>query len=108
MVNIGEDDYGQQYFLEYVNKEGKLVEVGCGAYNTDYHYVIERLFGTHKQCVTFNASLVCENYLAHGYCSNCPHNQLVIARNERLKAQGLIPDGVDLYDDEQGVNSEGN
>ena len=28
MVNIGMDDYGQQYFLEYVDETGQLVEVG--------------------------------------------------------------------------------
>ena len=36
MVNIGLDDCGQQYFIEYVNDDGELVEEGCGAYNTDY------------------------------------------------------------------------
>ena len=36
MVNIGMDDYGQQYFIEYVDNNGDLVEVGCGAYNFDY------------------------------------------------------------------------
>ena len=36
MVNIGMDNYGQQYFIEYVDNNGDLVEVGCGAYNFDY------------------------------------------------------------------------
>lgn len=36
MVNIGMDDYGQQYFLEYLADNGELTEVGCGAYETDY------------------------------------------------------------------------
>lgn len=39
MVNIGMDDYGQQYFIEYVNDRGELVETGCGAYNHDYEDV---------------------------------------------------------------------
>lgn len=34
MVNIGVDDYGQQYFLEYV-EGGHLVQSGCGAYNKE-------------------------------------------------------------------------
>lgn len=39
MVNIGIDDYGQQYILEYVNDEGKIVLVECGAYNINYEDV---------------------------------------------------------------------
>lgn len=35
MVNVGMDDYGQQYFIEYVDENGELTEVGCGAYNFD-------------------------------------------------------------------------
>lgn len=35
LVNIGMDDYGQQFFFEYV-KDGELKSIGCGAYNTDY------------------------------------------------------------------------
>lgn len=36
MVNVGMDDYGQQYFLEFVDNNGDLVEFGCGAYTFDY------------------------------------------------------------------------
>ena len=36
MVNIGMDDYGQQYFIEYVDNNGDLVEIGCGTYVLDY------------------------------------------------------------------------
>ena len=39
MVNVGMDDCGQQYFIEYVNDNGELVEIGCGAYNHDYEDV---------------------------------------------------------------------
>ena len=39
MVNVGMDDCGQQYFIEYVDDNGELVEVGCGAYNHDYEDV---------------------------------------------------------------------
>ena len=45
MVNVGMDDAGQQYFIEYVHANGELVEMGCGAYNFDYEdvakYVID-------------------------------------------------------------------
>lgn len=36
MVNVGVDDPGQQYFIEFVNDKGELEEIGCGAYNFDY------------------------------------------------------------------------
>jgi hypothetical protein len=51
MVNVGMDDYGQQYFIEYVNDNGELVEVGCGAYNTDYEDVAKCLIDRRRQMV---------------------------------------------------------
>ena len=36
MVNVGVDDNGQQYFIEFVNSKGELEEIGCGTYNHDY------------------------------------------------------------------------
>ena len=39
MVNVGMDDAGQQYFIEYVNANGELAEMGCGSYNFDYEDV---------------------------------------------------------------------
>ena len=43
MVNVGMDDYGQQYFLEFVNNDGELEEIGCGAYNFDYEEVAKSI-----------------------------------------------------------------
>ena len=48
MVNIGMDDYGQQYFLEYVDETGQLVEVGCGAYNFDFEDIAKSLIDYHR------------------------------------------------------------
>lgn len=45
MINVGLDDPGQQFFLEYVDDNGQLKEFGCGAYNSDYNNVIKYLFG---------------------------------------------------------------
>lgn len=39
MVNVGMDDYGQQYFIEFVNDKGELEELSCGTYNFDYEDV---------------------------------------------------------------------
>ena len=43
MVNVGMDDYGQQYFIEYVDGNGELTEVGCGAYNFDIEDVAKSI-----------------------------------------------------------------
>lgn len=37
MVNVGIDDYGQCYFIEYLDEStGELVEISCGTYENDY------------------------------------------------------------------------
>ena len=53
MVNIGMDDYGQQYFIEYVNNSGELVETGCGAYNHNYEEVAKWCIDAHKAQIDF-------------------------------------------------------
>ena len=53
MVNVGMDDYGQQYFLEYVNEKGELVETCCGAYNHDYEEVAKWCIDTRKAYIEF-------------------------------------------------------
>lgn len=35
-VDIGIDDYGQQYFFEFINKDGEKETLGCGAYNINF------------------------------------------------------------------------
>ena len=44
MINIGLDDYGQTYFLEYV-EDGELKEECVGPYVTDCEDYIEYRFG---------------------------------------------------------------
>ena len=34
-VDLGRDDYGQSYFIEWVDDEGRH-EIGVGSYNMDY------------------------------------------------------------------------
>ena len=78
MYNIGLDDYGQQYFIEFVDEQGKLIEVGCGAYNEDYRGELESWFGTPEECEhydhpRFTEEGYCRNLMLHGYCSHCPN-----------------------------------
>lgn len=44
MINIGLDDYGQTYFIEYA-EDGELKEECVGPYVTDYEDYIEWRFG---------------------------------------------------------------
>ena len=46
MVDVGLDDYGQQYFIEFLNDDGEITEVGCGAYNSNYEDVA-------KSCIDY-------------------------------------------------------
>ena len=45
-VDVGIDDYGQQYFFEFINKNGEKEILGCGAYNInfldDIIYIVDR------------------------------------------------------------------
>ena len=89
-IDIGEDDYGQQYFLEYTDRNGKIHEIGCGAYNTNYMDIIEAELGVPKlNCEYYEKETICSQY-AYGFCYKCPKNELVIAREERLKRQGYM------------------
>lgn len=44
-VEAGLDDYGQCYFFEYENENGKIQEVCCGSYNPNYEEEITDYFG---------------------------------------------------------------
>lgn len=84
MINVGIDDYGQTYFLEYVNKDGELVEDCVGAYETDYKSYIESVFGEPK----LNCDIIKEvdgecPKVDKMYCYKCCHDPLVIARDKR-------------------------
>ena len=51
MINVGIDDYGQQYFLEYVDDNGQLQEVGCGAYNSDIEDVAKTIIDSRRYMI---------------------------------------------------------
>ena len=71
MINIGLDDAGQEFFLEYVNVCGELVEVGCGAYNLDYEDVAKTVIDYRRHCI--------ENYGEEEFL------QMEKEREERMK-----------------------
>lgn len=85
MINIGLDDYGQQYFLEYMNDDGHLTEIGCGSYSSGYNEVIEAIWGKPTECEHYGFGICTEHIYSHGYCSRCPYNTYVIDRNVRMR-----------------------
>ena len=91
MINVGIDDYGQTYFLEYVDETGALVENCVGAYVTDYSSYIEYMFGEPElNCDIINSVKDKCKKADKMYCHKCDHDPLVIARNKRwLKKYGV-------------------
>ena len=45
MINVGINDDAQCYFFEYLDEDGYLREVSCGAYCFDYVQEIKDYFG---------------------------------------------------------------
>lgn len=84
LVNIGMDDYGQQFFIEYA-KDDTVAVVGCGAYSSNYQTVIECCLGKPEYCEKYGQNPVCDDWDSHGFCINCPYNELLIERDKRLK-----------------------
>ena len=51
MINVGIDDYGQQFFLEYVDDNGELQEIGCGAYNSYIEDVAKTIIDSRRYMI---------------------------------------------------------
>ena len=75
MINLGLDDYGQTYFIEYV-EDGELVEELIGPFNLGYDDYIEWRFGD----PTINCPIYDDIYttstdrclsLNRAFCSEC-------------------------------------
>lgn len=86
LVNLGLDDYGQQYFFEYAEGD-EIKEAGCGTYCEDYFWIIENILGEPEYCEQYPPAQPCsyEHCHDHGYCSRCPYNELVIERDARMR-----------------------
>lgn len=78
MINVGMDTGHHQFYIEYLDKEGKLTRAECGAYKLNYNETIEHLFGAPAMCVQYgkhvNDHTTCEHQHAHGYCGRCEYN----------------------------------
>ena len=80
LVNVGQNDAGQCYFIEWV-EHNELFEECCGVYNTDYQGYIEYKFGNpEKDCPYYdgvdlivNETKNCDNRFKFGYCDKCKY-----------------------------------
>lgn len=75
MINIGLDDYGQTYFIEYV-ENGELKEECIGSYIPDYEYYIEGRFGIPEiNCPIYNdittSATECCTKRNQAFCDKC-------------------------------------
>lgn len=73
MVNVGIDDYGQCYFIEFVNDKGELQEVSCGTYNYEIEETAKAVIDHRRLCMEIYGE---EEYL-----------QMEKEREERLAKQ---------------------
>lgn len=77
LVNVGLDDNGQCYFVEYVDpKTDEDKQVSLGTYNTDYKYAAEELLGEPIiDCPYYNLTKAkdenCEHKHEFGFCHKC-------------------------------------
>ena len=74
-INIGLDDYGQTYFIEYI-ENGELKEECIGSYITDYYDYIEWRFGDPEiNCPIYNnvvtTDVECCTNQTKSLCSKC-------------------------------------
>lgn len=75
MINIGINDAGQTYFIEYV-ENGYIKEECVGAYVMDYEYYIEDRFGDPEtNCQIYNDVVTtdteCCPHRDKAYCYRC-------------------------------------
>lgn len=77
LVNIGLDDNGQCYFVEYVDpKTDEDKRAGLGTYNSDYEYAAQELLGEPTvDCPHYNLTKAkdsdCEHRNKFGFCHKC-------------------------------------
>lgn len=76
MINVGLDDYGQTYFIEYA-EDGELKEECVGSYIDDYEDYIEYRFGVPEiNCPIYNDMVTsetecCTSRNKRAFCATC-------------------------------------
>lgn len=112
LVNVGLDDAGQSYFIEYVDEHGDLNEESVGSYNTDYKGYIEYTLGTPDLCEKNqeicwgqnlsknNVPQKCPHPHKYGYCDKCPYQDYEWYVRCQLRNLGVIDRHGDVLNPE--------
>ena len=97
MINVGIDDSGQCYFVEWVDDTGELRQEGCGTYNFNYKEYAEYKFGNPEiDCPYYNEMNNssnpenCKNGKDFGYCNKCVYQDIQWSRFLKLITLGII------------------
>lgn len=84
-INVGLDDAGQTYFIQYTDDNGEDIEECVGSYEVDYMRYIEWRFGSPDMCSMYkdieydqklsydNIPNECKNKSKYGFCDRCPY-----------------------------------
>ena len=95
LVNVGNDDSGQCYFLEWV-ESNQLVCESCGTYNLDYRDYAETKFGfPSMDCEYYRLAQTtpdtnCSKKNTYGYCYKCPYNDIDETHFNELVSAGIV------------------
>lgn len=94
LVNIGMDDNGQSYFLEWACN-GELKQLSCGGYYTNYKEVAEYEFGDpERDCPYYKDRNMgmgdCPYNKNYGYCANCPYEDTLETSFQTLVKLGIL------------------
>ena len=97
MINIGQDDAGQCYFVEWVDDDGELMQESCGTYNFHYKKYAEYKFGNpESDCVYYSTQDMfnCDSNCAHrnefGYCDKCYYQDVNWSHFQKLVKLGIL------------------
>jgi hypothetical protein len=111
MVNVGIDDYGQCYFIEYV-EDGELKEESCGTYNFDYKEYAEYVLGDPERDCKYYDSCTntrdCKYKYEFGYCSKCKYRDIRETAFQTLVKAGIIDRRGNIQEAYKDIFSEVN
>ena len=96
MINIGIDDAGQCYFVEWVDKDGNIQQESCGTYNFHYKEYAEYKFGDPTIDCPYYSSIDsepvanCKHGHDFGYCDKCICQNIEWSNFQRLINLGIV------------------
>ena len=96
LINIGLDDNGQCYFVEWV-ENNKLHQESWGAYNLNYKDYVEFKFGCpavdcpyYPDNIEIYPTINCKNKNKYGFCDHCFYQDVNWNAHKELIKLGVI------------------